>query len=81
MTNIPDIIRSQQFGDSMLPVGAFSFSNALESAIQKKFVHDVVSLEQFVQTAVNQSATADCIALLEAHRAAKKGDIAESRSG
>ncbi len=75
MTNISDIIRSQQFGDSMLPVGAFSFSNGLESAIQTKLVHDVASLEQFVETAVIQSATADGIALLEAHRAAKKGDI------
>lgn len=75
MNNITDTIRSLQFGDSMLPVGAFSFSNGLESAIQTKIVHDVVSLEQFIETAVIQSATADGIALLEVHRATQIGDI------
>ena len=33
-----------QFGDSMLPVGAFSFSNGLESAVQQGLVHDADTL-------------------------------------
>ncbi len=30
-----DLIRIMQFGDSALPIGAFTFSNGVESAIQK----------------------------------------------
>lgn len=32
--NILSLSRMMQFGDSMLPVGAFAFSNGLESAVQ-----------------------------------------------
>ena len=69
-------MRLLQFGDSMLPVGAFSFSNGLESAVQRGFVHDPDSLERFVRTATRQSATSDGIALLEAFRAARENDVA-----
>ena len=68
--NIVDTMRILQFGDSMLPVGGFSFSNGLESAIQMGVVHDVPSLRSFVMTAVQQSSMADGIALLASHRAA-----------
>ena len=37
-------MRLLQFGDSMLPVGSFAFSNALESAVEQGVVHDVVTL-------------------------------------
>jgi len=37
---ITDLMRVLQFGDSVLPVGAFSFSSGLESAIQHHLVHD-----------------------------------------
>lgn len=63
-----------QFGDSVLPVGAFSFSGGLESAVQQGIVHDAATLEEFVRTAVRQAATADGIALLQAHRAALAAD-------
>ncbi|AGA25577.1 urease accessory protein UreF [Singulisphaera acidiphila DSM 18658] len=76
MTSIPALMRLLQFGDSMLPVGAFSFSNGLESAVQRGFVHDPDSLERFVRTATRQSATTDGIALLEAFRGAQENDPA-----
>ena len=63
-----------QFGDSTLPVGAFSFSNGLESAIQVGVVHDLVTLRQFVRTTVKQAATLDGIAVLTAFRAAQEND-------
>lgn len=69
-------MRALQFGDSMLPVGAFSFSNGLESAIQERVVVDLPTLRQFVQTAAEQAATGDGIALLEAFRGARSDDLA-----
>jgi urease accessory protein len=73
---IPELMRILQFGDSMLPVGAFSFSNGLESAVQTGLVHDLDTLRQFVRTAVEQAATGDGIAVLAAYRGAKAGDFA-----
>jgi urease accessory protein len=73
--NIPELMRALQFGDSMLPVGAFSFSNGLESAVQVGVVHDLRTLRQFVQTATEQAALGDGIAVLEAHRGAQAGDL------
>ncbi len=65
-----------QFGDSVLPVGSFAFSNSLETALHTSLVHDGKTLERFVATALNQAATSDGIALLEAHRATLRGDLA-----
>ena len=75
MHSITDAIRLLQFGDSMLPVGSFSFSNGLESAVQQRVVHDAASLRQFVETALHQAATSDAVALIDAHRAACESDI------
>src|ERR1700745_3487619 len=69
-------MRILQFGDSMLPVGAFSFSNGLESAVQTGLVHDPDTLRQFVQTATEQAATGDGVAVLVAHRSALAEDFA-----
>lgn len=68
------VMRILQFGDSLLPVGAFSFSNGLESAVQLGVVHDLESLRQFVRTTAEQAATTDGIAVLAAFRAANAGD-------
>ena len=68
--SITELLRVLQFGDSVLPVGAFSFSGGLESAVQQGIVYDAATLEEFVRTAVRQAATADGIALVHAHRAA-----------
>lgn len=72
------LARLLQFGDSMLPIGGFSFSGErMESAIQKGVVTDVASLGEFTRTAVEQAARGDGIAIVCAHRAALAGEIDE----
>jgi urease accessory protein len=68
-------MRLLQFGDSVLPVGSFSFSNALESAVERGVVHDIDTLREWVGTATRQAASGDAIGLLHAHRATCRGDI------
>lgn len=75
MPSIPELLRALQFGDSMLPVGSFSFSNGLESAIQVGIVHDLSTLREFILTAAQQAATGDGVGVLEAHRAAVANDF------
>jgi len=69
------LARLLQFGDSMLPIGGFSFSGGLESAIQKRVVTDTSSLLAFARTAVEQAGRGDGIGLVCAHRAAVAGDV------
>jgi urease accessory protein len=69
------LARVLQFGDSMFPIGGFSFSCGLESAIQEGVVADLATLHAFARTAVEQAARGDGIALIAAHRAAAAGDI------
>jgi urease accessory protein len=69
------LARMLQFGDSMFPIGGFSFSSGLESAVQKGVVTNTATLREFVRTAVEQAARGDCIALIAAHRAATAGDV------
>lgn len=64
-----------QFADSALPVGGFSFSNSLESAVECGVVSDAASLERYVLAALHQMATSDGIAALAAHRAAIAKDV------
>ncbi len=64
-----------QFGDSLLPIGSFSFSNALESAVRAGVVRDAGTLSEFVHTVTRRAATSDGIALLHAHRGAREPDI------
>ncbi|MGI6796535.1 urease accessory protein UreF [Gordonia sihwensis] len=76
---VPDItrfMRAMQFSDTMLPVGSFSFSNGLETAVAEGLVTDAESLRQFVQVCVKQGASCDGIAVLHAHRAALACDDA-----
>jgi urease accessory protein len=67
--------RLLQFGDSMFPIGGFSFSCGLESAVQTGVVNDRATLHAFARTALEQAARGDGIALVAAHRAAAKGDV------
>jgi len=67
--------RMLQFGDSMFPIGGFSFSCGLESAIQMGVVTDTTTLQAFALTAIEQAARGDGIALIAAHSAATAGDI------
>jgi urease accessory protein len=75
LSSVVELLRVLQFGDSVLPVGAFSFSGGLESAVQEGIVSDRDSLQQFVRTATRQAATGDGIALLHAHRAARAAGL------
>jgi len=69
-------MRLLQFGDSMLPVGSFTFSNGLEAAVQQRVVFDATTLRTFVETALVQAGSSDGVALLAAHRAAIARDLA-----
>jgi urease accessory protein len=69
------LARVLQFGDSMFPIGGFSFSCGLESAIQEGVVADLATLRAFARTAVEQAARGDGIALIAAHRAAAANDV------
>jgi urease accessory protein len=74
-TSVIELLRVLQFGDSVLPVGAFSFSGGLESAVQEGLVRDRETLAQFVRTATRQAATGDGIAVVHAHRAAQAAGL------
>lgn len=76
MSPVLRAMRLLQFGDSVLPVGSFSFSNALESAVERGAVHDAATLRDWVETATRQAASGDAIALLHAHRATRRSDLA-----
>jgi urease accessory protein len=69
------LARMLQFGDSMFPIGGFSFSCGLESAIQRGVVADAATLHAFTRTALEQAERGDGIALIAAHRAATAGDV------
>ena len=62
--NLRQIVHLLQLSDSALPVGAFSFSNTLESAIEWGVVSDAPSLEEFTRQVVRQSAFSDGVAAL-----------------
>lgn len=64
-----------QMTDSTFPVGAFSFSNGLETAAHEGLVHNAETLEQYTRSVALQGAFSDGVAALLAYRAAKKGDI------
>jgi urease accessory protein len=73
------VLRVLQFGDSMLPVGAFAFSAGLETAIAESVVTDADSLRAYTRTALEQSVRGDAVGLIRAHRAAREDDLAELR--
>jgi urease accessory protein len=73
------LLRVLQFGDSMLPIGAFAFSAGLETAIAEKVVTDADSLRAYTRTALEQAMRGDAVGLIWAHRAAQADDIAELR--
>ena len=74
-TSAAYLARMLQFGDSVFPIGGFSFSTGLESAIQTGVVADAFTLRAFARTAVEQAARGDGIALVVAHGAAVVGDV------
>jgi len=71
------LVHALQFGDSVFPVGGFSFSAGLETAIAERVVTDPETLLAYTATAVEQAAMGDGIGLIAAHRAALADDIDE----
>ena len=67
--DILSLVRLMQFGDSMLPTGAFAFSSALEAAAQTGVVYDARTLQQYVVSALRQASTGDAVGLAFALRA------------
>ena len=67
--DILSLVHLMQFGDSMLPTGAFAFSGALEAAAQTGVVHDARTLQQYVVSSFHQASTGDAVGLAFAMRA------------
>ncbi|WP_346665075.1 urease accessory UreF family protein [uncultured Mailhella sp.] len=67
--DILSLVHLMQFGDSMLPTGAFAFSGALEAAAQTGVVRDARTLQQYVVSALRQASTGDAVGLAFALRA------------
>lgn len=63
-----------QFTDSAFPVGAFSFSNGLETAAHLGIVHNADTLEQYTRSVARQGAFSDGVAAILAYRAANGSD-------
>ncbi len=79
--DFPSIMHLLQLSDSALPVGGFSFSNTLESAIAHGIVVDEDSLECYVNEALRQAALSDGVTALYVRRRAVEGcrdDIIEA---
>lgn len=75
MNSLLSLSRMMQFGDSTLPVGAFAFSNGLESAVQKGVVHNVDTLHHYVASSLEQAARGDGVAIVWATAAALEEDM------
>ena len=58
-----------QLSDSALPIGGFSFSNGLESAVAYGVVHNAATLEEFTLSAMHLASTTDCVAARVAYEA------------
>ena len=79
MPSMAEALWLLQFGDSVFPVGAFSFSNGLEMAVQHGTVHDRSSLQEYVRTITRLAATGDGVGVLVGHRGAALGDLDQIR--
>lgn len=72
---VRELLRMAQFSDSAFPVGAFSFSNGLETAAERGWVHDAATLEEYVRAMTVQTAFCDGAAALHAFRAAAADEL------
>lgn len=64
-----------QLSDSALPIGGFSFSSGLESAVECGVVHDEESLREYLSALVRSYASMDSVASLVAFDSAQRGDL------
>lgn len=67
-SRVATIFHLMQLCDSALPVGGFSFSCALESAVAQGVVYNEVTLQKWVQTILRQTLFSDGVAALHAFR-------------
>lgn len=74
--SLATLMRLIQFTDSAFPVGTFSFSNGLETAVHEGIVYDAKTLEEYTQSISIQAAFSDGIVALHAFRAAQANDYA-----
>lgn len=74
--DVAHLMHLLQLSDSALPVGMFSFSAGLESAVAEGLVFDQTTLRSFVYDAVERALHSDCIIALAAHRASRSGNYA-----
>lgn len=74
-STVARLLHLVEFSDSAFPVGAFSFSNGLETAADRGVVHDAATLEEYARTMAVQAAFSDGVAALCACRAARAGDF------
>lgn len=68
-TTIEQQILLAQLCDSAFPVGAFAFSNGLESAIEFGIIKNSHDLKLYTRTIVEQALYTDIIAAIHSHRA------------
>lgn len=70
------LMRLIQFTDSAFPIGTFSFSNGLETAIHEKLVTSPETLEEYAHAVALQAAFSDGIVALKTYQAARNDDYA-----
>ncbi|MBQ6605186.1 MAG: hypothetical protein IIX17_06260 [Tidjanibacter sp.] len=71
---ISRLLRLLQYGDSALPIGGFSFSGGVESAVASGLLRGTGELESFLRQSLRCAALTDGIAALHAHRWAMLGN-------
>lgn len=72
--NLVTIMRLLQFTDSAFPVGTFSFSNGLETAVHQGIVTNATTLEAYAKAIALQAAYSDGVVALHAYRAASEAN-------
>jgi len=74
-------LHTLQLTDSLFPVGAFAYSDGLESAAARGLIHDTDSLARWLDHFLNDVfVPCEGLALLKCVRAAEKGEWATIRS-
>lgn len=69
------LFRLIQFTDTAFPVGAFSFSNGLETAAHLGIVRDAESLREYAWSVARQAAFTEGVSALWAFRHARENDL------
>ncbi len=71
--SVGSLFRLSQMSDSAFPVGGFSFSGGLESAVANGIVEDAIGLGDYTRAVVRTAGECDCVAMMHAYRAASEG--------